>query len=65
MKLWLAAGNGDLTFALSARIIQSPNRKTIIQNETGGFEHAVSSGREQKPNVLSAEPPLLNIILTS
>jgi len=30
--------------------------KTIIQNETGGFEHAVSSGREQKPNVLSAEP---------
>jgi len=32
------------------------NTVTESENETGGFEHAVSSGREQKPNVLSAEP---------
>ena len=30
MKLWLAAGNGDLTFTVSARIIQSPDRKTTV-----------------------------------
>ena len=29
---------------------------TSLMVNMPGFEHAVSSGREQKPNVLSAEP---------
>lgn len=42
-----------MTFSIISRIIHPSDRKTITEHQTGGFEHDVSSGREQQPNVLS------------
>lgn len=43
----------DLSLVLSYNT--SIERKNVHQNKTGGFEHAVSSGREQQPNALTAD----------
>ena len=43
-----------MTFSIISRIIHPSDRKTITKHRTGGFEHDVSSGREQQPNVLSS-----------
>ena len=43
----------DLSLVLSYNT--SIERKNVHQNKTGGFEHAVSSGREQQPNALIAD----------
>lgn len=46
----------DLSLVLSYNT--SIERKNVHQNKTGGFEHAVSSGREQQPNALIADSSL-------